>query len=173
MADINGRSFIATLQSRAGDKVYPVGYLRDASIEGSGWLIQRSGPQTAQRKATLRFDFLEHAGNRLHYKISCTQDPLFDGAKLGVSRNGYLGFYEVAQVQPFWKLELNTYDPGPDLFEFILRDDRGYRVGCVVEAKGGFWTGIGNSGPASQRIRFLNVEEGEIVYFQAKILRYL
>lgn len=171
MANINGRSFIATLKSTTHGEVLSVGYTSHASLsDDNGWLVQS---EHGQPSAKLQFDFIEDAGNRLHYRISAAPGTDYDGAKLGVSRNGYLGFYKNAEVTDFWKLELYGDDSHPELFSFVLRDARGYRVGSMEGAAGGFWTGLGNKLPPTTRLRFLNVEEGDIVYFQARIRQYL
>lgn len=170
MAAISGRSFIATLTSNTGDGVFPIGYLRDDSIAGSGWLIQRIGKDAIQRPMAFRFDFIEEAGNRLYYHISAAPGTEYAGAKLGISRNGYLGFYSIAEVTDYWKIELANNYEHPDYFDFVLRDSKGHRVASVNEPKGGFWTGIGKGGSPSKRIRFLNVYEGDILYLQARIL---
>ena len=170
MATISGRSFIATLHSTTnGEQVYPVGYLRNRAMDGSGWLVQRASQHPAlERTAVFRFDFIEEVGDRLHYSISAGPDTEYAGAKVGASRNGYLGFYSVAQVRDFWKIELtHEYDDGT--FDFVLRDHRGYRVGCLTEPNGGFWTGVGVAAHASKAVRFLNVEEGDILHFRAHI----
>lgn len=173
MATINGQSFIATLISNSGDGVFPIGYLRDNSIAGNGWLIQRTGKEAIQCSTAFRFDFIEEVGDRLHYTISAAPDTDYAGAKVGLSRNGYLGFYSVTEVTDFWKIELVKNHEHPSYFDFVLRDAQGHRVGSVSEPKGGFWTGVGGTGSASKHIRFLNVHQGDTLYFQARILQKL
>jgi hypothetical protein len=169
MADITGRSFIATLLSTTGSKVYPVGFLYDNSLDGNGWLIQHKNPRKA---VALRFDFIEAVGNRLHYHISGAPGTTYAGAKVGVSRNGYLGFYSIASVTDYWKIELGPDEPEPDLAQFILRDCRGYRVGALAESVGGFWTGV-KPVTCSEIVHYLNVESADTLYFQARLLEML
>ena len=85
MADISGKSFIATLLSTTGDGFFPVGYLKDSSVAGDGWLIQS---EQEQHDAVFRFDFIEAVGDRLHYNISAAAGTAYEGAKVGISRNG-------------------------------------------------------------------------------------
>lgn len=51
------------------------------------------------------FDFVLHSQteNRLHFNIFGTGRKA--AKKLGISRNGYLGLYERAEVSDYWKLE--------------------------------------------------------------------
>jgi hypothetical protein len=169
VADINGKSFIATLASTTDGVIYPVGYLDDSSLAGDGWLIQA---ERDQPKAAFRFDFIEESGTRLLYTLSAAEGTPYAGARVGVSRNGYLGFYSRAAVTEPWKIELGDDPLVPDTFNFLLRDSRGYRVGSVKESKGGFWTGL-TPADRSRSIRYLNVEEGDVVYFQGAVLDYL
>lgn len=169
MADITGKSFIATLLSTTGQHVFPIGYLRDGSIAGDGWLIQ---DDRAPEGTPLQFDFIKVADTRHYYTISAAPGSSYAGAKLGISRNGYLGFYKVADVSDCWKIELEGNQAHPDVFEFLLRDHRGYRVGSLPETQGGFWTSF-KPADKSRTVRFLNVEAGDIVHFQGHIVREL
>lgn len=169
MADITGRSFIATLLSTTGGKVYPVGFVHDNSLAGNGWLIQQGSSRDG---VALRFDFIEAVGSRLHYHISAAPGTAYEGAKVGVSRNGYLGFYSVASVTDYWKIEPGPEDTEPGSWQFMLRDSRGYRVGVLLEPVGGAWTSL-NPGERARAVRYLNVESGDTLYFQANILKEL
>lgn len=169
MADIAGKSFIATLLSTTGDGFFPVGYLTDTSVAGDGWLIQST---QEQHDAVFRFDFIETVGDRIHYTISAAPGTAYEGAKVGISRNGYLGFYRIAEVADFWKIELEGSQADPEAFEFVLRDHRGYRVGSVSEPQGGFWTSF-HPAQSARRVRFLNVEAGDIVHFRGEIITEL
>lgn len=169
MVDITGRSFTATLLSTTGAEVYPVGFLYTNALDGNGWLIQQQNPGKA---VVLRFDFVEVVGNRLHYHISGAPGTAYAGAKVGVSRNGYLGFYSIASVTDYWKIELGPDEPEPGTAQFILRDPRGYRVGALAEPVGGSWTSL-TPGDRSEVVRYLNVESGDTLYFQACLLEWL
>lgn len=169
MADISGRSFIATLLSTTDKDLYPIGYLKDGSVAGDGWLIQS---KSSKPNVAFRFDFIEHIEDRIHYTISAAPDGPYGGAKVGVSRNGYLGFYEVAEVCDFWKVELEGDNDNPSYFDFVLRDHRGHRVSAVSEPRGGFWTSF-TPAKRSERLLFLNTEEGDIVHFRGHILKYV
>lgn len=168
MIDINGKSFLATLVCITDEGAGPVDFTRSETIAAGGWLTQ--GAQSNEG-CLLRFDFVERVEERLHYRISAgPSTPGFAGAKLGVSRNGYLGFYEVAQVSDLWKIELLEHDEEPDYFECHLRDMRGYRVAASKERMG---RPIGLEPNWRDIVRYLNVDEGKIATFEVSIIQYL
>ena len=169
MADFIGKSFVATLLCASRKKTAPVDFLRGGGMAGSGWLVQ--GNQSGHPLA-LRFDYISHTEDRHHYHISATSTAQhYAGAKLGVSANGYLGFYQVAEVVDYWKLELEGENLDPNHIEFTLRDHRGHRVGATAEAMGDFWTSF-TPKPLAE-VDFLNVDVGQEVFFRAKLLRYV
>ena len=89
---------------------------------------------------------------RLHpYNISIPGRP--QAKKLGISRNGYLGFYWHADVTDYWKIE--PLELTEDGLVCHLRDHRGHRVGIIKDTphKSGDWVAL------------LNVEEGEVFTF--------
>lgn len=169
MADFIGKSFIATLLCASEKTTAPVDFLRGSGIAGSGWLVQ--GDQSGQA-LQLRFDYVSHTDDRFHYHISAAPSAQhYAGAKLGVSRNGYLGFYQVAQVVDYWKLELEDENLDASHIVFTLRDHRGHKVGATTESMADFWTSF-RPKPLTE-VEFLNVDSGREVFFQAKVLRYL
>lgn len=169
MADFIGRSFVATLLCASEKQTAPVDFLRGGGIAGSGWLVQ--GDQSGQPLA-LRFDYVNHTEDRFHYHISAAASAQhYAGAKLGVSANGYLGFYQVAEVVDYWKLELEGENLDPRHIEFTLRDHRGHKVGATTQSMSDFWTSF-RPKPLT-KVEFLNVDSGEEVFFQARVLRYL
>ncbi|TDF85827.1 hypothetical protein [Pseudomonas sp. H9] len=102
------------------------------------------------------FKFVYHSEteNRLHFNISGTGRNA--KKKLGASRNGYLGLYEVSEVTDFWKLQpLNWTEEG---LVCLWRDHRGHEVKAIADT------------PHHQKGTFylLNVEEGEIHEFLVK-----
>jgi hypothetical protein len=169
MADFIGKSFIATLLCASEKETAPVDFLRGAGIAGSGWLVQ--GDQSRQ-VLQLRFDYISHTEDRFHYHISAAANTQsYSGAKLGVSVNGYLGFYQVAEVVDYWKLQLEGENLDSSHIEFTLRDHRGHRVGATTEAMSDFWTSF-RPKPLTEVV-FLNVDSGKEVFFQARVLKYL
>lgn len=97
------------------------------------------------------FEYDSRTEDRLHYHISIPGRPATK--KLGISRNGYLGFYWYAEVADYVKIEpLHLSDEG---LLCHLRDHRGYRVGAIPDAPH-------HNG---DKVYLLNVEEGEIVTF--------
>lgn len=125
MNDIRTRSFIAKLSCTTDDYEGPVGFSDSHLHAQAGWLIL--GPDG--ESLPLRFEYIEHTDSRIHYNIYSATPNVFNSATLGVSLNGYLGLYTLAQVRDFWKAEpLGEWVEGADI-DFILRDHLGQRVG--------------------------------------------
>jgi hypothetical protein len=170
MANISGKSFIATLYCATEREVAPIDHIRSSDIAGEGWLVQG---EESRNPLLLRFDFIEHVDDRIHYMISAAPGTRhYAGAKLGISRNGYLGFYSVADVSDYWKIELAGNNEESDHIEFIWRDHRGYRVGVTKENRGSFFFGFGPTSPF-EKVNFLNVDKGSTAFFAADIIRYV
>ncbi|MFJ4455149.1 hypothetical protein ACIP1G_14855 [Pseudomonas sp. NPDC089392] len=107
-----------------------------------------------QDSPVMHFHFHSRTDDRLHYHISIPGHPATK--TLGISRNGYLGFYWNAEVTDYWKIEpLKLTDEG---LVCHLRDHRGHRVGTIKDAPhhNGGW------------VAFLNVEEGNVFTFLLK-----
>lgn len=169
MTNISGRSFIATLVCVTEKQSGAVDFTRTPDIGGDGWLTQ--GAQ-AEEVFKLRFDFIEHIGERLHYRITADADAgMHAHARLGVSRNGYLGLYKEAEVTDPWKIEMLEHEAKADYFECYLRDARGYRAGVINERRGNFITGIDSRW--NEFIDFLNVRLGRVARFQVTIVEYV
>jgi len=106
----------------------------------------------------ISFDYHSMEDNRLHYHLhipgrskqgSGPQVP----RRLGVSTNGYLGFYWIAEVTDYWKIEpLQETEEG---LLCHLRDHLGHRVGTLEDT------------PHHQpgRFNYLNISESEIATF--------
>ncbi|WDY58634.1 hypothetical protein [Pseudomonas sp. PSKL.D1] len=114
-----------------------------------------------QDSPTFSFHFDSASEDRLHYHITIPGprktipgDPV--PKKLGVSRNGYLGFYWVTDVTDYWKIEPLQMTAAGLICHW--RDHRGYRVGAVKDS------------PHFERGEFslLNVDEGEVLPFLLK-----
>ncbi|MEN5216225.1 hypothetical protein ABE484_10260 [Pseudomonas pudica] len=98
----------------------------------------------------MEFAYHSRTEDRLHYHISIPGDS--KAKKLGVSRNGYPGFYSNAEVTDYWKIEpLHLNDEG--LF-CHLRDHRGFRVSA-----------IGGVPYYLEEVIQLNVEQGSAITF--------
>lgn len=96
----------------------------------------------------ISFDFHSMEDNRLHYHLHIPGQR-----RLGVSTNGYLGFYSIAEVTDYWKIEpLQETEEG---LLCHLRDHLGHRVATLEDT------------PHHQpgRFNYLNVSEGEIATF--------
>ncbi|WP_449431061.1 hypothetical protein [Pseudomonas putida] len=91
-----------------------------------GWL-QVGGEADAQ---VMTFEFDSQTDDRLHYHISTAHKGRT--RKLGISRNGYPGFYEMAEVVDYWKIEPLQHTQ--DGLVCNLRDHRGHRVGVIGNA---------------------------------------
>lgn len=104
-----------------------------------------------QDSPVMDFRYHSHSDNRLNHHISIPGRPT--AKTLGISRNGYLGFYRHAEVTDYWKIEpLRRTDQG---LVCHLRDQRGYRVGAIKDSphKSGDWVAL------------LNVEKGDVFTF--------
>ncbi|MCX2889438.1 MULTISPECIES: hypothetical protein [Pseudomonas] len=125
------RSFSARLYAIDSDRTVPLhqstGTERwDWGFEPqSGWLMAGGTAPSI----LLSFAFHSQSEDRLHFHIR----PVGSQArkKLGLSRNGYLGFYELAQVSDYWKLEpLELTEHGLICY---IRDHEGHRVGAIKD----------------------------------------
>ena len=107
-----------------------------------------------QNSPTMDFTFDSQTDDRLHFQIAIPGPR--NMKKLGVSLNGYLGFYWFAEVKDFWKIEpLMQTDAG--LF-CHLRDHLGQRVGFLKDFPH----------RSRQWVALLNVKEGETCTFLLK-----
>ena len=103
---------------------------------------------------TMDFHYQSGSENRLHYHISIPGRP--ETKKLGVSLNGYLGFYWFAQVTDDWKIEpLQLTEEG---LVCHLRDHPGYRVGGIMD----------EPHINGDLVALLNVEQGVVLTFLLK-----
>ena len=109
----------------------------------SDWL-QAGGKEESP---VLNFVFHSQTENRLHFNISGTGRNA--AKKLGISRNGYLGLYEQAQVTDFWKFEPLAWTENGLVCRW--RDHQGHHVKTIPDA------------PHHERGTFflLNVKDGE------------
>ncbi|WP_263227644.1 hypothetical protein [Pseudomonas alabamensis] len=100
-----GTSFRARVYLLQGDRALPLRFSRTQDKFGWGiapaydWL-QAGGDEWPP---VLQFTYVSHTEDRWHYRISGT-GPRARG-QLGISRNGYLGLYERAEVTDDWKIE--------------------------------------------------------------------
>ncbi|WP_085625733.1 MULTISPECIES: hypothetical protein [unclassified Pseudomonas] len=155
-ADIQARyarSFRGKLYMRAVDYDIPLRLSRSADKFNWGFPPEDDWLQAGGRQDSpvMDFHYHSHAEDRLHHHISIPEHPTV--MKLGISRNGYLGFYRYAEVTDYWKIE--PLHPSDEGLVCHLRDHRGYRVGVIPDTPH-------HSG---DKVYLLNVEEGEIVTF--------
>ncbi|MBF8745835.1 hypothetical protein E2H86_18195 [Pseudomonas putida] len=113
----------------------------EQAYSNDGWLRMGGSEPTV----SLACSYLSKGPDGLRFTISgCDEDS---ERKLGVSRNGYLGFYKVAAVTDPWLIEPVTVDG--DVLVCRLKDHRGH----VVKAE------LGTSD------QYLNVETGTSLEF--------
>ncbi|WP_426810450.1 hypothetical protein ABOC32_06370 [Pseudomonas sp. WOUb67] len=146
-------SFRARLYLRAVDRYIPLRLSRGSDKFSWGITPEDDWLQAGGRQDSPVMDFHYHSqtDDRLHYHISVPGRP--QAKTLGISRNGYLGFYWHADVTDYWKIEpLELTDEG---LVCHLRDHRGYRVGALEDTphRNGDWVAL------------LNVEEGQVCTF--------
>lgn len=161
-----GTSFSAKLYLLTAEGTLPLRLSRssdkfDWGFEPQDDWLQAGGDTDSP---SMRFAFRFATSDRLHYEITLPGPPrdasgIPSRKKLGVSRNGYLGFYWVAEVTDDWKLE--PLQRTADGLVCYLRDHRGYRVGLLEDTPH-------NSG---HRVFLLNVEDGEPCPFLLKLTR--
>jgi hypothetical protein len=151
----HAKSFRGKLYMRSGGRNIPLRLSRSSDNPTWGtpeedWL-QVGGREDSP---TVDFHFDSQTEDRLHYHLCIPWYPRTK--KLGVSRNGYLGFYWNAEVTDFWKIEpLHMTEEGLVCY---LRDHRGHRVGAMHNDQ--HYNGDG--------IAFLNVDQGVVAPFLLK-----
>jgi hypothetical protein len=170
MEEFIGKSFIARLRIVTPNLEGPISFSTRHEIGKSGWLIRGSADMAA---VPLRFDYVSHADERIHYEISAAPAGHdYADAKLGVSYNGYLGFYNVASVSAPWKIELIGEGSPEEGFRFLLRDSHGQRVAVSSEEEQ--LGNLANPHPGNlKHYDYLSVWYGEIVELQAQVLDML
>ncbi len=147
------KSFRGRLYLRNAETNIPLRLSRSSDKFTWGVTPEDDWLQAGGREASpvMRFHYQSHSENRVHYEISIPGNP--KTKKLGVSLNGYLGFYWYSEVTDHWKIEpLQMTDEGLVCY---LRDHRGFRVGILQDT------------PHRNRdwVALLNVEEGEVATF--------
>lgn len=82
-----------------------------------------------QASPVFHFTFHSKTEDRLHVFIAGTGPK--SAKKLGVSRNGYLGLYEYAEVKDYWKIEPLAW--ADDGLVCRLRDHQGHQVKAIPD----------------------------------------
>lgn len=107
-----------------------------------------------QEPPLFKFVFHSQTENRLHFNIFGTGRKA--AMKLGASRNGYLGLYQVSAVTDYWKLEPVAWTEKGLVCRW--RDHLGHTVKAIADnphfARGDFY--------------LLNVTEGDVHEFLVK-----
>jgi len=169
MVDIRQRSFRATLHAQGEGVAGAIECSVGKGVAQDGWLVHRSQPDNP---LVLCFDYVSDGPGRVHYHISAgPATPGYAGARLGVSANGYLGLYQVAEASHFWKVQVTANLGASGPLEFVLRDHRGHVVKSRPKrfSQGSFWTGATHLSPVRQ-VDYLSVEAGTPLLFSATIL---
>ncbi|WAH60500.1 hypothetical protein LZ023_13680 [Pseudomonas silvicola] len=119
MKNIPDRSFSAVIDCFTDDQFYGLTH------ETQGWLVTDANQSGG---LMFNFEYIERTENRLHYNISMARGT-FEGSRVGISTNSYIGLYKIAAVSAFWKMEpLNSeWEPGQAL-NFRWRDNLGQVV---------------------------------------------
>lgn len=155
------RSFRAKLYLRAESRTLPLRLSR--SFDGFSWgltpeddWLQAGGD--AQDSFIMDFHFLGSTEDRLHYDITIPGPPKTvpgppTPKKLGISLNGYLGFYWHSEVTDLWKIDpVRITNDGLICY---LRDHQGHRVGVTWESRSALKNPVG----------VMNVLDGEVCSF--------
>lgn len=167
MSDIIGKSFTARVSIVTEGREGPLNILFHHRPGDSGWVVRGDG---SIRTMTLRFDYISHDAARHHYHISAVETGTYEGARLGVSQNGYVGLYRVAKVSDPWKIQLIWPCSVEHGFRFLLRDHQGH--GLKVLPKTDYFHERPDVSP-ERVLDYLNVHEGAIVELQASHIRLL
>lgn len=150
------RSLHGKLYMLASDRAIPLRLSRSSDKFTSGFTPEDDWLQAGGRQESpvMDFKFHSHSDDRLHYHISIPARP--SAKKLGISLNGYLGFYWHAEVTDYWKIE--PLELTAEGLVCHVRDQRGHRVGAIQDTphKSGDW------------VAHLNVEDGEVFTFLLK-----
>jgi len=171
MKHIEGRSFIAEVSITTPGFSGPIGVSEATVSWARGWLVQGSAEQPPLR---LQFDYLEHSTDRVLYDITgAPQAGEYAGVKLGMSRNGYLGFYREAPVTDFWKLQVVWYVDHTEHVDFIWRNHDGYQVSMHEQVFSRPGLTLPDTRVQTQRWLAAGVGSGTALQFLAKIERYV
>ncbi|WAH60499.1 hypothetical protein LZ023_13675 [Pseudomonas silvicola] len=130
MEQLKGLSFTANVYCETPGYEGVLGYTSSREPGQSGWLVRRDG---SAGTLLLRFDYLEHTLDRIHYNITAAPGGDYGDARLGINARGYLGFYYLASVAPFWEAEILEYDEQERVFSFTWRDNLGQCVSITQE----------------------------------------
>lgn len=155
-----GRSFRAQLYLNSARGLKPLRLSRSddsfswTGIAEDGWLQVGSDGQSP----AMDFVFRHSSSDRLYFDITLPGPPRDSSGqssakRLGISINGFLGFYWVADVTEPWKIEPLAMDESGLLCH--LRDHLGQRVGIRP----------GNTMRNGQRAQWLNTLEGQVQTF--------
>ncbi|HAB02225.1 MAG TPA: hypothetical protein DCE25_04535 [Pseudomonas sp.] len=125
----------------------------------NGWLMAGGSDDSA----ALDFSFDSMTEDRLHFHISLYGTP--ERQKLGISRNGFLGFYQVADVTDYWKIEPLQLTAQGLLCN--LRDHQGQRVALTADTQACDSAVVPRN--ADQKPAYLNVSQGESYEFVLKL----
>ena len=149
-----GRSFSGHLYAMATDRYVPLRLSTSHDKWHWGITPQDDWLMAGGDQGSIRLDFTfdSKTQDRLHYHISLS-GPARPHKKLGLSFNGYLGFYQRAEVTDYWKIEpLELTEHG---LICHLRDHQGYRAGAIRD----------NPHFSRHPMYLINTKEGETLTF--------
>lgn len=152
--DSYGESFTGRLYAIAVEQLVPLRLSRSSDKWNWGFTPQDDWLMAGGEASSinLKFEFDSHTDDRLHYHISLPNSGN-PAKRLGLSRNGYLGFYQLAEVTEYWKVEpLEMTDEGLICY---LRDHQGHRVAALRD----------EPHHSRQAMYLLNTQEGEVLTF--------
>lgn len=115
----------------------PPNFWLGGSLADTGWLcLPEQHRKYSSLPIRLRFDFIEQTDDRTHFRVSCASNfNTYLGTTLDTSRNGFLGLYESAREEAFWKTEdVGLYTGfGDERPAFKLRTHEGLQVRYKTE----------------------------------------
>ncbi|MEN5301802.1 MULTISPECIES: hypothetical protein [unclassified Pseudomonas] len=152
--DAYARSFSGQLYAIATNRYVPLRLSSSRDKWSWGITPQNDWLMAGGKQNSIRLDFAfdSQTHDRLHYHISLSGSA-HPPKKLGLSLNGYLGFYQRLEVTDYWKIEpLELTEHG---LICHLRDHQGHRAGAIMDTP--HYNG--------QTQYLLNTKEGETLTF--------
>jgi hypothetical protein len=161
MEELIDKSFIAELHVGSADDLAPLGSASLGDPSDDAWWVRREDGESGLR---VRFEFVEHADSRAHYKLYAGPEiEEYEGATLGFSQSGYLGFYCDVPSPMVWQVErVEGSLEGEDLL-FLLFDGQERQVAIAREAHvaqfdgddraSDDWLVVGSGEPATFRVK--------------------
>jgi hypothetical protein len=132
MQEFQGQSFVANIHADTAEYSGPITTVALGEPTDDAWCVRRD---EIADPLSISFDYVGEYDGRSHYRLSAgVQAMEYEGATLGVSPGGYLGFFQDAESVAIWELEWVESEADEGAFHFNLFDALGQQVSIVREA---------------------------------------